>query len=124
MQLPEKGTWKMKLIARWNGRNRNMNRLPDEVLWENGRRASLDDYRRHLDCTSRMVDTVPGCMEQHFEPDIVADVRYDHFAGQWAISGDGVEPTGLQLTDPNAPDEQIIAELFTFPVVYRARIHR
>jgi hypothetical protein len=114
----------MKLIARWNGRNRNMNRLPDEVLWENGRRASLDDYRRHLACPSRTVDTVPGCMEQHFAPDIVADVRYDHFAGQWAITGDGVEPTGLLLTDPNAPDEQIIAELFTFPTVYRARIHR
>ena len=114
----------MKLIARWNGRNRNTNRLPDEVLWENGRRASLDDYRRHLDCTFWMVDVAPTCTEQHFAPDIVADVRYDHFAGHWAVNGDGVEPAGLLLTDPNAPDEQIIAELFTFPVIYRARIHR
>lgn len=114
----------MKLIARWTGNNSDTNRPPDEILWENGKRATLDDYRRYLDFTSRNVASFPGLVERHFYPEIVADVRYDRFAGRWAISGDGVEPAGLFLTDPNAPDEQITAELFTFPVVYRARIYR
>lgn len=114
----------MKLIARWYGKNLDTTNPPDEILWENGQRATFDDFRRHLDDTSRIIDSAPHHSERHFYPDVVADVRYDRFGGHWAISGEGVEPTGLFLSDPDAPDEQIIAELFTLPVIYRARIHR
>lgn len=51
-------------------------------------------------------------------------VRYDQIARTWAVSGEGVEPFGLDLTDPRAKDDQIIAELSTYPIVYRTRIHR
>ena len=36
----------------------------------------------------------------------------------------GVSTVGLGLHDSNAKDEQIIAELYTFPMVYRANIVR
>ena len=114
----------MKLIARWYGNNPDMNTPPDEVWWGSGARATLADYCQHLDDTSRIVDSPPHYVDRHFDPDIVADVRFDSHAGHWALSGVGVEPEALFLTDPNASDQQIIAELFTFPVIYRARIHR
>lgn len=114
----------MKLIARWYGFNPDMNEPPDEMRFGNGTPATVDDYRRYFGCTARTVESESGYVEQVFDPDIVADVRFDRFAGHWAISGDGVEPEALFLNDPNASDDQIIAELFTLPVIYRTRIHR
>jgi hypothetical protein len=63
-------------------------------------------------------------MEVRMFPAIVADVRYDHFAQTWAIGGDGVVPYPLDLTDPDAPDDQIMAALYTLPMVYRSNICR
>jgi hypothetical protein len=42
----------------------------------------------------------------------------------WMVTGPGIATVGLELHDPNAKDEQIIAELYTFPMVYRANIVR
>lgn len=114
----------MNLIARWYGKNPDMNNPPEEVRWGNGIPATLDDYRQHGIYTSRIIESDAGYVEQVFEPDIVADVRFDSFAGHWTISGEGVQPEALFLNDPDATNEQIIAELFTLPIVYRARIHR
>lgn len=94
------------------------------MRFENGTPATLTHYHQYLDCTVRTDESGAGYVEEVFDSDIVADVRFDGFAGHWAISGEGVEPQALFLSDPNASDEQIIAELFTLPVVYRARIHR
>jgi hypothetical protein len=63
-------------------------------------------------------------MELHMFLDIIADVRYEDFARTWVVSGVGVTSASLDLTDPNAPDDQIKAALYSFPVVYSARIHR
>ena len=70
-----------------------------------------------------MVDASEG-IQRICYPSLTALVKFDEVAGVWAVSGHGVTPAALDLTDPDAPDDQIIAELYTFPVVYRARIHR
>ena len=63
-------------------------------------------------------------MELHMFLDIVAEVRYDHHVQRWHLTGDGITPVTLSLTDPRAPDDQIVAELYTRPIVYQARIYR
>ena len=52
-------------------------------------------------------------IELHMFPDVIADVRYDHYARAWVVDGDGVTPATLDLTEPTAPDDRIIAELYT-----------
>ncbi|HSY35611.1 MAG TPA: hypothetical protein VK814_07675 [Acidobacteriaceae bacterium] len=57
-------------------------------------------------------------------PDIVADVTFDPLVGDWVVRGQGVVPGALDVKDPNVPDSEIIAALFTFPTYYRPRINR
>ena len=64
------------------------------------------------------------CVEQHFFPDIVAEVYFDQRTRFWSLRGRGVIPWRMELTDPNVKDDQIIAELSTYNIVCRARILR
>jgi hypothetical protein len=93
------------------------------VRWSDGSPATVDDYLIHVLDTHICMSRSDG-IELHMFPDVIADVRYDDFARTWVIGGIGVTPAALGLTDPNAPDVQIVAELYTYPIVYRARIHR
>jgi hypothetical protein len=111
------------LIAKWMIDQDASIDPPRVVRWADGSPATHIDYLTHMVDTHTCISGING-IELHMFPDVMADVRYDDFARTWVISGVGVTPAALDLTDPNAPDEQIIAELYTYPIVYRARIHR
>jgi hypothetical protein len=57
-------------------------------------------------------------------PEIVAEVTFDRDAKDWIVRGPGVTTVCLELNDPNAKDDEIMAALYTFPVVYRANVVR
>jgi hypothetical protein len=40
------------------------------------------------------------------------------------VTGPGITPASLDLKDTGASDDQIMTELYTFPIIYRARVHR
>ncbi len=114
----------MALVAKWTPKQDSCHEPPNSVKWEDGTLATQNDYFEHLTDTYRCVADPTGAIEMHIFPGVVADVRFDEVAGGWAVSGPSVISVALGLTDPTASDSQIIAELFTFPVVYRAQIHR
>jgi hypothetical protein len=111
------------LIAGWTLTQDPSIDPPHKVCWSDGTPATHNDYLTHLVDTHRWIDGTDG-MELHMFLDIIADVRYEDFARTWVVSGVGVTSASLDLTDPNAPDDQIKAALYSFPVVYSARIHR
>ena len=97
---------------------------PCWIRWGDGTAATLDDYREHqLDTHSLRFDD-PDYIVLDMYPDIVAEVMFDRYAQDWVVTGPGIATVGLELHDPNAKDEQIIAELYCFPLVYRANIIR
>jgi len=112
------------LIATWAMHDGATLEPPHLVQWEDGTPATHEDYRKYIDSTHTSIVKSPGIIERRIFPDIVADVRYDAVAGTWAIGGQGVEPASLSITNPDADDDQIVEELYTFPIIYRARIHR
>ncbi len=118
-----KAARKTVLIAGWTLTQDPSIDPPHKVCWSDGSPATHNDYLTHLVDTHRWIDGTDG-MELHMFLDIIADVRYEDVARNWVVSGVGVTSTALDLTDPNAPDDQIKAALFILPVVYQARIHR
>jgi hypothetical protein len=114
----------MTLIARWS-RNQDMSiEDPQTVLWLDGTLATIDVYRQHILDTHTGLLAHPDRFEQHIFPNIVAVVSYDKEQGRWVVSGRGVIPATLDLTDPEAADDDIQAELYTYPIVYKAKITR
>jgi hypothetical protein len=114
----------MELIARWTKHQDASMEEPQSVRWANDTPAIVDDFQRHqLDTHCLRIDE-QGQLVQHFFPEIVAEVTFDQDVRDWVVRGPGVTTVGLELNDPNANDEQIIAELYTFPTVYRANIVR
>lgn len=120
----KKRSSELALIASWTMSQDPTVDLPATVKWEDGSPATIQDYVGHLDDTHRWVVDAPGGPVRISWPSLVATARFDPISGVWAVSGHGVTPAALDLTDPDAPDDQIIADLYTFPTVYRARIHR
>jgi hypothetical protein len=114
----------MKLIATWLRDQDISEEDPHSIRWEDGSVATLADYVRHSTDTHMWLGDCNDAQEMHMLPEVVAEVTYDRLAGHWCIGGPGVCPNTLDLSDPNAKDEEIIAELYTFPIVYRARICR
>jgi hypothetical protein len=114
----------MTLIARWVTNEDATLEPPTVLQWEDGTPATQDDYLKHLSDTHAWVITPLLGIERRAYPNIVADVRFDGAAGSWVISGQEVIPASLELPDRDATDDQILAELYTYPVIYRARIHR
>jgi hypothetical protein len=113
----------LALIAKWTIDQDAGVDPPRTVRWGDGSAATHTDSLTHLVDTHTWVSGVEG-MELRMFPDIIADVRYDEFARTWVVCGSGVTSAALDLPDPNAPDDQIKAALYTFPVVYQARVHR
>jgi len=114
----------MRLTARWQKDQDTTREEPCSIKWSDGTSATLNDYRSHqLDTHSLRFDE-PDHVALDIYPDIVAEVTFDRDARDWVVRGTGVATVGLELHDPNAKDEQIIAELYTFPIVYRANIIR
>ncbi|WP_433968294.1 hypothetical protein [Tunturiibacter gelidiferens] len=114
----------MELIAKWNPSQDMSVELPSSVRWADGTCATHNDYLQHMLDTHTFVGDCENGREIRMFPNIVADVRYDHSAQTWAVSGVGVTPSALALTDPDASDDQITAALYALPVVYRSNIRR
>lgn len=114
----------MRLIARWKPELEPAYDEPSSVVWEDGTRATVNDYRTHQLDTHRLHASDDGGMECHIFPEIVADVTFDANIQDWVLSGQDVNSAALRLHDPAATDGQILAEVFTFPTVYRHRIIR
>lgn len=114
----------MRLIATWTSDQNPATEMPRSLKWDNGTPATMDDYRAHSLDTHSLHASGDGGMECHMFPDLVAEVVYDWFANDWVVKGRGVVTAALELHNPNATNEQITAELFTFPIVYRAKIVR
>jgi hypothetical protein len=113
----------LALIATWTTSEDPTTDLPSVVRYEDGTPTTEDEYLEHLNDTHRW-DFGPEGVQRISWPSIVATVRYDPIASVWAVSGHGVTPSALDITDPEVPDDEIIAELYTFPMVYRAKVHR
>jgi hypothetical protein len=114
----------MRLTARWQKDQDTTMEEPCWIRWGDGTAATLDDYRKHQLDTHTLRFEDPDCIQLDMYPDIVAEVMFDRDARDWVVRGPGVATVGLELHDPNAKDEQIIAELYSFPLVYRANIVR
>ena len=114
----------MRLIAKWKPELEPAYDEPSSVVWEDGTPATLNDYRTHELDTHSLHATDNGGMECHMFPEIVAEVTFHRDVQDWVVTGPGVATVGLELHDPNAKDEQIIAELYTFPLIFRANIVR
>jgi hypothetical protein len=98
--------------------------MPTSLKWDDGTPATLDDYKRHQLDTHSFHPNEDGGMECHMFGGIVADVTFDANVQDWVMGGRDVDPAALGLHNPDATDEEILAELFTFPTVYRHRIIR
>jgi hypothetical protein len=112
------------LIANWTVDQDPCTDAPAKVHWEDGSHATLNDYITHSLGTHALMLGEDGSMQCHMYPQVIVDVHFDRSGQTWAVSGEGIEPFALQLTDQNATDAEIIGELYLFPVVYKARIHR
>jgi hypothetical protein len=115
-------TKRTALIAQWTLNQDPTIEAPHTVEWANGTSASFEDYLAHMTDTHTWIAGSTG-IELYMFP-YLADVRYDYSAGIWMIDGVGPTSIALDITDPNALDEQIIAALYTCLVVYKARIYR
>ena len=94
------------------------------MRWADGTPATHNDYLKHRLDTHTFVGDGENGMELRMFPGIVADVLYDSSALTWTVSGVDVRSSALDLTDPTAPDDRIIAALYALPVVYRSNIIR
>lgn len=113
----------LSLIARWRENQDFGIESPAEVCWGDGSAATLEDFLKHEFDTHTYLDKGEW-IEQHFFPNIVAEVYFDYTIRHWTLRGRGVIPRRMQLTDPNAKDEEILMELSTYKIVYRAKIFR
>lgn len=114
----------LALVSSWTPSQDPTVDPPAFVRWEDGSPGTITDYISHLDDTHKWVVDASEGIQRICYPSLTALVKFDDVAGVWAVSGRGVTPAALDLTDPDAPDDQIIAELYTFPMVYRAQIVR
>jgi hypothetical protein len=112
------------LIARWATDGNSTLEPPSLMWWDNGSPATLGDYQKHLSDTHTWVITPLLGIERRTFPDVVAEVKYEDSVESWVVSGQGVVPASLELVDRSATDDQILEELYTFRIIYRARIHR
>jgi hypothetical protein len=114
----------MVLIASWHHDQDFSLEEPVAVRWHDGAVADMADYHEHRFDTHTFVIPSAQTVELHMFPSIVAQVFYEERLGVWQLCGRGVSPWTLGLTDPHAKDDEIIAELFASPMVYRANIVR
>jgi len=114
----------MKLIAGWTRQQDELYEAPAIVRWGDGTPATLTVYEDHGLDSHRWVYKGPEGCEKHIFPDVIAHVTFDVYGGCWAAKGNGVETMGLNITDPNASDDQIYAALNTGEMNYRMIVHR
>lgn len=114
----------MNLLAYWYQKDNPGIDEPYAVYFEDGTDASIDEYRKHADDTHEDLLDYPGRLVRRIYPDIVGGVRWCYHGRDWKVSGSQIVSFYLDLHDPDASDSQLIAELHTFPTVYRCVIIR
>ncbi len=114
----------MKLIAKWKPELDPAYDEPSSVVWEDGTRATPNHYRTHELDTHCLHVSDEGGVERHMYQDIVAEITYEPNVQDWVMRGQDVNTAALELHDPNATDVQILAEVFSFPTIYRHRVIR
>ena len=70
----------MRLIASWTSDQEPGTEMPTTLKWEDGTPATLDDFAQHQLDTRTLVAGRDGGMEQHFFPDVFAEIVFDEFA--------------------------------------------
>jgi hypothetical protein len=112
------------LIAIWpSGRTPGLE-PPWRILWEDRSPATLEDYRLHEGDTSVDRSTKEGTTIRSLYPDLVAHLHWDTWGCHWSLTGDGLEPLALWITDPSASNEQLRLAVSSLPIEYRVIIHR
>ena len=86
--------------------------------------ASIADFHRHELDSHLLLQELPERFVKHMFPDVEAEARFHALAGQWALYCGSHRPLMIGLTDPLAKDEEILAEVWTMPIVLRVRIVR
>jgi hypothetical protein len=97
---------------------------PSTVTWEDGRATTLEDFHGHELDTHFWAQDDDGRLTKYMFPEIQAEVVFDQDVSDWIVRGQGVVTTALDLADPNALDESVVAALFNLEMVYRSRIIR
>jgi hypothetical protein len=111
------------LVAKWRIDEDPMADQPSSVKWSDGAPAEYEDYLENVSGTHSWLPDEDG-IELLMFPDVVADVSFDAVARTWIIRGVGPRTFALDVTDPVASDDQIVAALHLRRIVYKARIHR
>ena len=114
----------MNLLAYWHLNDNPGNHEPYAVYFDDGTPASIEEYRKHIDDTHEASLDRPGRIVHRIYPGVVGGVRWCCHARDWKVTGSQIVPFYLELHDPDASDSRIIAELYTFPTVYRCEIIR
>ena len=114
----------MKLIAVWKPGRSPVLHDPCSVRWEDGSDATLDDLNRNIECTRYFHFKRNGVTVLHIIPDIVADLHWDPWGGHWSLTGTGIEPVGLWISDPAATDSQLKSALMYLPITFKVIVHR
>jgi hypothetical protein len=84
----------------------------------------LADYQAHRGDTHTWIDAFEDKVEYHIFPGIVAKVVFDRDKRVWVMFGDGVVTKDLALSNPDAPDYDIAAEVSLGEIVYKVEIVR
>ena len=111
------------LVARWSRGRDLVEDLPDFIHWNDGTLGTIDDYTRNLTNTHTLDHEQHGWVMRFF-PEIVAKVWFDFAGKTWVVGGEGIPTESLELSNPNASDEQIRANLYALPTKYKAAITR
>lgn len=106
----------MRLLVFWGPRDKADLQTPEEVKWEDGTPATIEDYYKNQNATFSSQMTERGLVSVYF-PDIVAVTKYDAVKGHWVLYSEG-KHLDLRETDPEASDETLTFELATYETVY------
>lgn len=114
----------MNLIAYWTLPHDEYHDAPSFVRWADGTPATMADYDRHRLDTRKLIDRGSEGQELYIWPGVVAEVYWCPWGRTWGVRGQGVEATGLNLTNEYATDGEILAQISQLEISYRYTVTR
>jgi hypothetical protein len=112
-----------RLIVFWGPENEADYQTPNEVKWEDGTPATLEDYRKHQSSTRTSQLTDRGHATVLF-PDVSSVTRFDVPKGHWVVEASNGDVLDLLEADPNASDQTLLKEISMNPVIYQTTVDR
>ena len=112
----------MILIALWHTGS-DATELPSLVYWQDGSPASPRDLADARDHTTFTFSNPDGSRQQIFFPNLYANAIYSARAHSWRFRPSGLELT-TDVSDPLVSHVDLIAEMATFPMVYKLNVIR